>query len=61
MTEYNEAETMRRFERDGERRGETKLATLITKLFSLGRVDDAQKAASDEEARKGFFKEFNIV
>jgi len=35
LTEYNEIETMKRFERDGERKGEMKLATLITKLFSL--------------------------
>ena len=64
LTEYNEAETMRRFERDGERRGEkrgeTKMAALMEKLFSLGRFDDARKAASDENYRRSLFQELKM-
>lgn len=30
-------------------------------LFSLGRVDDAQKAASDQTYRNQLFQELNIV
>lgn len=64
LTEYNEAETMRRFERDGERRGEkrgeTKMAALMEKLFSLGRFDDARKAASDENYRRSLYQELKM-
>ena len=45
----------------GEKRGESKLAVLMDKLLSLGRVDDAHKAAKDENFRAGLFKEFHIL
>ena len=46
---------------EGEVRGENKLAALMQKLFSLGRIDDAQKASSDEAFRKKLYKEFNLA
>ena len=65
LTEYNEAEAMRLFELDGERRGreegENKMADLMQKLFALGRVDDAMKAASDKTFRDQMFQEFEIM
>jgi hypothetical protein len=33
----------------------------MDKLLSLGRVDDARKAAKDENFRAGLFKEFHIL
>ena len=45
----------------GEARGENKLGNLISKLMTAGRNDDALKAASDEEARKKFYKEFGMI
>ena len=64
LTEYNEAEAMKLFELDGIRmgraEGENKMADLMQKLFSQGRVDDAQRAASDQTYREELFKEFQI-
>ena len=76
LTEYNEAEAMKLFELDGIRKGraegraegrvegraegENKMADLMQKLFSQGRVDDAQRAASDQAYREELFKEFQI-
>ena len=51
LTEYNEAEAMELFRKDGEREGQRKILTLMQKLFALGRVDDAKKASSDEAYR----------
>jgi hypothetical protein len=34
---------------------------LLTKLYSLGRVGDAERAASDEEYRKKLMEEFQIT
>lgn len=41
--------------------GEDRLAKLISILMSLGRTEDVAKAANDEEARKEFYREFNII
>ena len=46
---------------EGRVEGERNLATLITKLMSSGRISDVEKAASDEAARKAFYKEFGII
>ena len=40
--------------------GEKKLAELMDKLFSAGRVEDAQKAVKDEAYRTNLYKEFHI-
>ena len=45
----------------GIAKGENKMAELMQKLFALGRVDDAQKAASDQIYRNQLFQELNIV
>ena len=46
---------------EGKIEGENKLGNLISKLMTAGRNDDALKAASDEEARKKFYKEFGMI
>lgn len=48
-------------EAKGIKKGENKLATLIDQLFSLGRMEDIQKAAKDEAYRADLFKEFQIL
>ncbi|MBR7173284.1 MAG: hypothetical protein IKD50_02510 [Clostridia bacterium] len=50
-----------RGEARGVKKGESKLAELMDKLFSAGRVDDARKAVKDENFRAGLFKEFHIL
>ena len=44
----------------GEARGENRLASLMQKLFALGRNDDAQRAASDQDYRNNLYRELNI-
>ena len=46
---------------EGAKKGEKKLAALITQLFASGRGDEVEKAARDEAYRAGLFKEFNIL
>ena len=46
---------------EGKAQGENKFAALVSNLLSLGRTDDIEKATSDEEARKQFYKEFGII
>ena len=46
---------------EGKIEGENKLGNLISKLMTAGRNDDALKAASDEEAREKFYKEFGMI
>lgn len=44
-----------------EQRGEALFASLVSQLLALGRTEDAELAANDEEARKRFYKEFGLV
>lgn len=37
-----------------------RMASLISKLIALGRHEDVERAANDEEYRKTLFKEFNL-
>ena len=46
---------------EGEIIGVARLASLMDKLFSLGRMEDAKKAAKDETYRAELFSEFNMV
>ena len=57
ITEYNEAETMKRFKEEGE----DKLGRLVSLLIMKGRTGDAQKAATDKAARENLYQEFGIV
>jgi flagellar biosynthesis/type III secretory pathway protein FliH len=45
----------------GLQQGEDLLAQLMTKLFSLGRTNDAERAAADKEYRKMLMEEFQIT
>lgn len=60
ITEYNEAETMKMFKEEGREEGESRLGELVTVLISKGRATDIQRAASNKEARKKLYEEFNI-
>lgn len=42
----------------GKKLGETMLATLLEKLYSLGRDEDAKLAVRDKAARERLYKEF---
>jgi flagellar biosynthesis/type III secretory pathway protein FliH len=45
----------------GIQQGERLFAQLLTKLYSLGRAGDAERAASDEEYRNKLMEEFQIT
>ena len=61
LTEYNEAEVMELFRRDGRKEGANQFASLIKKLRELGRHEDAEKALLDPDFREALFEEFHIV
>ena len=44
----------------GEAKGESKVAALMDKLFSLDRFEDAQRAVKDKGYRNSLYKEFKI-
>ena len=48
-------------EAKGKHEGEKRMVALMEKLFELGRVDDAQRAVSDQSFRTLLYKEFNIA
>ena len=50
-----------RLENRGRMEGETRMASLVSKLLAAKRYDDIEKATTDEAARKRFYKEFGIV
>ena len=64
LTEYNEAKTMELFKEEGREEGialgVSRLARLMTKLFTQGRAADAERAASDEVFRNRMFEELRI-
>ena len=45
---------------EGLAEGEGKLAALMKKLLSLGRMEDLQKAATDQKYREILYTEFKI-
>ena len=45
---------------EGRKMEAERMGTLMTKLKSLGRVDDAFRAASDTEYRESLYKEFKL-
>ena len=44
----------------GVAKGENKVASLMDKLFLLGRFEDAKRAAKDKDYRNSLYKEFKI-
>ena len=51
----------RKSKEQGRIEGERLLGTLIDKLFSLGRVDDAKRCATDVDFRNALYKEFQLA
>lgn len=51
----------RRGEKRGEKRGEEKMASLIEKLFALGREKEMQEVVKNIEYREQLYREFGIV
>ena len=45
---------------EGEAIGEDKLGTLISKLLSEDRLEEAKKASTDSSFRQKLYKEFNL-
>jgi len=54
-------EDFKKAEAKGEARGENKLGNLITKLISLGRNQDVEKAARDPAYREKLYVELGIA
>ncbi len=69
LTEYNEKVFINGIHEEGREegrkegliKGENRLGKLISLLLSDGRIEDAQKVASNEEARKQFYREYGIT
>ena len=68
LSEYNESEEREMLRQEfleigrneGRRLEAERMGTLMTKLKSLDRVDDAFHAASDADYRETLYKEFNL-
>ena len=56
MCEYIDA-----LEAKGEKKGEAKLASLLEKLYDLGRREEAEQAVRNPAVRTRLYKEFCIV
>ena len=46
---------------EGRMEGERLIGTLMDKLFSLGRLDDAKRCAADVNFRNMLYKEFQLA
>ena len=68
LTEYDEDAERKFLKNEGRKEGLSegrkmeaeRMGALMTKLKSLGRVDDAFRAASDTEYRESLYKEFKL-
>lgn len=54
-------ELIEKGERQGERQGEVRLATLLQRLTADGRSMDVQDAINSEESRKKFYQEYGLT
>ena len=45
---------------EGKAEGENKLGKLMSKLFALGRIEDAKRCSEDEKYREKLYTEFNM-
>lgn len=45
----------------GIEKGESRLGLLISRLLADGRISDAGRAASDEQARRKYYQEYGMV
>ena len=69
LTEYNEAEQMELFREEGRAEGraegrsegEHRLAGLVAKLVSSGRITDVARASTDAAYREQLYREFGIA
>ena len=51
---------MDELKQEGRQEGQVQLAHLMDRLLSLGRLEDAKRAAKDKQYRDLLFKEFAI-
>lgn len=58
---YDMCQALREWAEDERREGESLLATLMSRLFSDNRTEDAMRAANDEEARRQLYREYGII
>lgn len=66
--EYDEQKVMNQFREEGREEGlekgrtegEQRMGTLISQLLSLGKTEEAKKAASDPEFRNQLYKQYNL-
>ena len=55
------AELREEMKAEGIKQGTEQLGKLINALIASGRIDDAQKAATDKQTRDILYKEFHIL
>ena len=61
LTEYDEKYTMELFRKEAREEAQDKVCALISKLLSLGRLDDIARATSDHAARDRLYEEFGLT
>ena len=54
------AEAEARGKAEGKAEGENKLGKLMSKLFALGRIEDARRCSEDEKYCEKLYTEFNM-
>lgn len=60
INEYNEEETMQLFKEEGRLEGENILATLMNKLLSLGKSEDALRVTTDTALREKLYVQYGL-
>ena len=60
INEYNEEETMQMFKEEGRQEGENLLATLMNKLLSLGKNEDALRVTTDTQLRESLYLQYGL-
>ena len=60
LTEYNEARQMAMVYKEGETKGESRLAALVFRLMAQGRGDDVVRAACDPHVRAKLLQESDL-
>ena len=60
LEEFDVNKYERSLREEGREEGETRLATLLTRLFSDNRMEDAKLVLTDKDLRESLYKEYEI-
>ena len=60
LEEFDVNKYERSLREEGREEGETRLATLMNRLFSDNRMEDAKLVLTDKDLRESLYKEYEI-